>query len=58
MVYTFDEILRRMVYMVPLDVEVDMKAAVEVANMFRSMNKDTREYVLSRLDMIKDEYEV
>lgn len=55
MVYTFDEILRRMVYMVPLDVEVDMKAAVEVADMFRNMNKDTREYVLSRLDMIKDE---
>lgn len=58
MVYTFDEILRRMVYMVPLDAEVDMKAAVEVANMFRSMNKDTREYVLSRLDMIKDAYEI
>ena len=58
MVYTFDEILRRMVYMAPLGVEVDMKAAVEVADMFRNMNKDTREYVLSRLDMIKDEYEV
>lgn len=55
MVYTFDEILRRMVYMAPLDVAVDVEAAKDIAARFRSMNKDTREYVLSRLDMIKDE---
>lgn len=55
MVYTFDEILKRMVYMVPLDVTVDIEAAIELADRFRSMDRDTREYVLSRLDMIKDE---
>ena len=55
MVYTFDEILKRMVYMAPLDVTVDVEAAKEIAVKFRSMSKDTREYVLSRLDMIKDE---
>lgn len=55
MIYMFDEVLERMVYTMPLDVEVDVAAAVRIAKIYKGMNKETREYLLSRLEMLKDE---
>mgnify|MGYP003585855818 FL=1 len=55
MMYTYDEMLRRMVYVVGVDDDLDIEEAVKVGEMFREMNETTREYVLGRLIMIKEE---
>ena len=55
MMYTYDEMLRRMVYVVGVDDDQDIEEAVKVGEMFREMNETTREYVLGRLIMIKEE---
>lgn len=55
MMYTYDEMLRRMVYVVGIDDDLDKEEAVKVGEMFREMNETTREYVLGRLIMIKEE---
>lgn len=55
MMYMYDEMLRRMTYTVMLEDDLDKDLAVKIGEIFRGMNATTREYVLSRLIMIKEE---
>lgn len=51
MTYVFDEILQRMVYTVIED-GTDVKQAVALAEQFKQLNKQTQEYLLTRLQML------
>ena len=51
--YIFDEILQRMVYTV-VEEGTDVDSAVRLAKEFSQMNLQTKEYILTRLQMILD----
>lgn len=53
MIYMYDEILDKMMYTI-LDEKVDLKAAVDVANVFKQLNVMTKEYVLARMSILLD----
>ena len=52
--YMFDEILQRMVYTV-VEEGTDVDSAVLVATEFAKLNKQTKEYLLARLQMITED---
>ena len=52
--YMFDEILQRMVYTV-VEEGTDVDSAVLVAAEFAKLNKQTKEYLLARLQMITED---
>ena len=52
--YMFDEILQRMVYTV-VEEGTDVDSAVLIAAEFAKLNKQTKEYLLARLQMITED---
>lgn len=54
MMYMFDEILQRMVYTV-VEEGTDVDSAVQIAAEFAKLNKQTKEYLLARLQMITED---
>lgn len=53
MTYVFDEILQRMVYTVIED-GTDVEQAAVLAEQFKQLNKQTQEYLLTRLQMLTE----
>lgn len=53
MTYVFDEILQRMVYTVIED-GTDVEQAAALAEQFKQLNKQTQEYLLTRLQMLTE----
>ena len=52
--YMFDEILQRMVYTV-VEEGTDIDSAVLIAAEFTKLNKQTKEYLLARLQMLVED---
>lgn len=52
--YIFDEILQRMTYTVLLE-GTDVDSAVAIAKEFSTLNVQTKEYLLARLQMLLEE---
>lgn len=53
MTYVFDEILQRMVYTMIED-GTDVEQAAALAEQFKQLNKQTQEYLLTRLQMLTE----
>jgi len=52
--YIFDEVLQRMIYTLIED-GTDVDKAVKCAEEFKQMNEQTQEYLLTRLQIIREE---
>ena len=51
--YMFDEILQRMVY-TNIEEDTDVDKALELAKVFEGLNKQTQEYLLTRLQILME----
>lgn len=51
--YMFDEILQRMVY-TTIEEDTDVDKALELAKVFEGLNKQTQEYLLTRLQILME----